>query len=102
MPLYDYGCKKEDCKHVFETFHKLADPGPSACPVCGHTEIGKLISAVHGSVELSSDDLKVKIKEDVIKLKQEASKSPNILANLVGEEKFHKQQLADDKFKKEQ
>ncbi len=99
MPLYDYGCKEEGCKHVFESFHKISDPGPTECPLCKHTEVGRLISAVRGTVELSGGDLKAKIKSDAREISKKAAKDPNLLANLVGENKFHSNMLAIDKDK---
>lgn len=99
MPLYDYKCKK--CEHVFESLHKIADPGPSECPECGHNQVSKLISAVHGSVELTGHDLKAKINEDARKLKQQADKDPKVLANLVGEDKYQQNVVTSESIKKE-
>ena len=101
MPLYDYGCKNEDCKFVFESLHKIADTGPSECPACGCKDVKKFISVVHGKVELTGNELKAQIKADALKLTQDSRKSTNTLANLVGENKFHENQLLQDKIKKE-
>jgi putative FmdB family regulatory protein len=101
MPLYDYGCKSKECGHKWETSHKLAEPGPQECPLCGCVDVGRLISAVHGSVTLSGRDLKAKIKEDARKISKEAQTSDRLLANLVGENKFQANVLAVDKARKE-
>ena len=101
MPLYDYRCKNEECKHTFEDLHKIADPGPSECPKCGHKEVSKLMSAIHGSVELGPHEMKAKIKADAQKLKQDATKSEKIRANLVGEDKYQANVVAADKARKE-
>ena|SRR5690606_17659297 len=86
MPLYDYGCKT--CGYEWEVQHKLSDPGPGFCPECKEHSIGKLLSAVRGTVELTGHELKSKLKSDAQKLTMEASRSENLLANLVGEDKY--------------
>ncbi len=99
MPLYDYRCK--NCGHTFEALHKIAEPGPSECPKCGHTEVGKIISAVHGKVELTGHELTAKIKEDAKKLKAESATNEKVRANLVGEDKYQANVVMDDKIRKE-
>ena len=32
MPIYEYRCPEG---HLFERFHRMSDPGPDACDVCG-------------------------------------------------------------------
>ena len=98
MPLYDYRCKSDECKYIFEALHKIADPKPSECPKCGHKEVTKLLSAIHGTVELTGNDLKAKTKEDVKKLKHEAANNEKVRANLVGEEKYQENVVAADKY----
>jgi putative FmdB family regulatory protein len=99
MPLYDYRCKK--CGYTFEVLHKIAESGPSECPKCNHAEVGKIISAVHGKVELSGHELKAKIKEDAKKLKMESMTNEKVRANLVGEDKYQANVVTDDKIRKE-
>ena len=99
MPLYDYGCK--DCSHVFEAFHKIADPGPSECPECGSENVRKLLSAVSGKVELTGHELKAQIKKDAQKLKHEAATNEKVRANLVGEDKYQSNVVSNEKFMKE-
>lgn len=99
MPVYDYKCK--DCEHVFEVFHKIADSGPTECPECKQNNVFKLMSPIMGSVELRGQELSRKIKADAQKLIQESSKSQKVLANMVGDDKFHNNQLLNDTIKKE-
>lgn len=101
MPLYDYGCKNEECKHEWEVQHKLADSGPSECPKCGHKDVGKLLSAVRGSVELTGQELTAKIKSDAKKINLEAQTNERMCANLVGENKYNANVSAIDKARKD-
>ena len=41
MPTYDYQC--EACKHQFEAFHGMDEPGPEKCPECGREKVKKMI-----------------------------------------------------------
>jgi putative FmdB family regulatory protein len=43
MPLYEYGCS--GCGTVSEISHRLSEPSPTDCPVCGAPKLSKLISA---------------------------------------------------------
>jgi putative FmdB family regulatory protein len=41
VPIYEYRCPNG---HQFEVFHKMADPDPEACEVCG---AGPLVKVLH-------------------------------------------------------
>jgi putative FmdB family regulatory protein len=41
VPIYEFRCPKG---HQFETFHKMADPDPEVCEVCGK---GPLVKVLH-------------------------------------------------------
>ena len=43
MPLYEYGCSA--CGEVSEISHRISDPAPVECPLCGAPKLSKLISA---------------------------------------------------------
>jgi len=43
MPIYAYQCQA--CSHSFDVMQKMSDPAPSSCPVCGHAEVRKQLSA---------------------------------------------------------
>ena len=56
MPLYEYRCPNG---HTFEVIHRMADPGPSTCEVCGASPVEKVLypAAIHfkGSGFYSTD-----------------------------------------------
>lgn len=56
MPTYDYRCPNG---HRFEVFHRMSDPGPEACEVCGEGPVEKVLypAAIHfkGSGFYSTD-----------------------------------------------
>jgi putative FmdB family regulatory protein len=56
MPLYEYRCPNG---HTFEVIHRMTDPGPSACEVCGASPVEKVLypAAIHfkGSGFYSTD-----------------------------------------------
>jgi len=43
MPLYEYGCAA--CGATSEINHRMSDPAPTDCPVCGAPQLSKMISA---------------------------------------------------------
>ena len=43
MPTYEYKCPKG---HVFEVFKRIAEPAPSACPVCGASPVETVLYPV--------------------------------------------------------
>ena len=56
MPIYEYKCPNG---HLFEVFHGMTEPGPSACEVCGEGPLQRVLHpvAVHykGSGFYSTD-----------------------------------------------
>jgi putative FmdB family regulatory protein len=56
MPTYEYRCPEG---HTFEVFHRMADPPPEACEVCGASPVTKVLypAAIHfkGSGFYSTD-----------------------------------------------
>lgn len=104
MPTYDHLCEK--CKHEWEDVYKMSEPVPNTCPSC--KEVGgvkRLISAAApGKVELYGKELAAHLYSEGKKIKNEilsgGSKSINILANVIGEDKFHQNQLIEDRLKR--
>ncbi|MCC2655937.1 MAG: zinc ribbon protein [Panacagrimonas sp.] len=43
MPTYEYSCGA--CGTVSEINHRMSDPSPTDCPVCGKPQLSKLMSA---------------------------------------------------------
>lgn len=56
MPTYEYRCPNG---HTFELFHRMSDPGPDECEVCGASPVAKVLypAAIHfkGSGFYSTD-----------------------------------------------
>jgi putative FmdB family regulatory protein len=56
MPIYEYKCPNG---HLFEVFHGMTEPGPTACEVCGEAPLQVVLHpvAVHykGSGFYSTD-----------------------------------------------
>jgi putative FmdB family regulatory protein len=56
MPTYEYRCPDG---HTFELFHRMSDPSPEACEVCGASPVRKILypAAIHfkGSGFYSTD-----------------------------------------------
>jgi putative FmdB family regulatory protein len=43
VPIYEFRCPKG---HLFEVFHKMADPDPEVCEVCGAAPLVKVLHPV--------------------------------------------------------
>jgi putative FmdB family regulatory protein len=56
MPIYEYRCPQG---HTFELFHRMSDPPPEGCEICGATPVSKVLypAAIHfkGSGFYSTD-----------------------------------------------
>lgn len=87
MPIFEFEC--EECNFGWEDICTLSEL-PTVCPECQtENRVKKLISLpAPGKVELSGRELKDKLKIDTQKLKADAGKNENLLANLVGESKY--------------
>lgn len=99
MPTYIYKCENENCVGEFEEFHSITTK-LEECPHCkeagrGEQPIQRLIAggSGRGIVELSGLELTEKIKSDSIKMRNEIHSSEKRLANVVGESKFHQNEL---------
>jgi putative FmdB family regulatory protein len=65
MPIYEYRCPNG---HVFELFHRMDDPAPDACEICGEGPLTKVLHPVpvffKGSGFYSTDYGRGKRKKD--------------------------------------
>ncbi|HEX2505825.1 MAG TPA: FmdB family zinc ribbon protein [Gaiellaceae bacterium] len=56
MPIYEYRCPNG---HTFELFHRMSDPSPGECQICGEGPVQKVLypAAIHfkGSGFYSTD-----------------------------------------------
>jgi len=103
MPTYEFLHDLESCKHEWEEFLSIKAPIPTHCPKCAaEGNITRLISGGSGKgvVELYGTELVDKLKGDARKLKNEASKSEKIYANLLGEDRHEALQQRLDKQKR--
>lgn len=84
MAQYDHSCG--ECNKQFELEYSVHAPVPTICPLCQHDgKVTRLISyATPGKVELTGHELKSHLKEEGRKLKSEALRNENVLANLIG------------------
>ena len=93
MPIYEHHC--DACEHEWEDLFKMSDPVPKECPSCHKKgKIRRLISWCSGTVELTGHERTQKLWNDGKKIAQNASKNEKELANIIGEEKYHKSELA--------
>lgn len=98
MPIYTHQCFNLDCEFEWEDIFSLSDPVPEVCPECGEGKVQRVMSlCAPGKVELGRHEMKAKIKEDARQLCRDASKSENLLANLVGEDKFQANKVLEKK-----
>lgn len=93
MPLYEHIC--DECEHEWDDIYSWKDPIPTVCPECGaEGNVRRLISLPsEGKVELSGPEFKAKLKADALKFKSQVKKDENLLANVVGESKYHHNEL---------
>jgi putative FmdB family regulatory protein len=101
MPIYEFLCNEDECKHEWEVHQSMSAPNPEECPKCHSKEkIKKLISlGSKGIVELYGNELVAKVKEDAKKLKQDAAKDEKLYSNLLGETRYEQLQTKMDQQK---
>jgi putative FmdB family regulatory protein len=94
MPTYPHICN--ECQHEWDEVYSMnADP-PDTCPACGTKgKVERLIAGGSGKgiVILTGNELKEQTKLDAAKIINESSKNENFLANMVGEQKYHNNEL---------
>lgn len=91
MPTYSHLCKK--CNHEWDDEYKMSEPVPDTCPECKVNGcVKRLISAAApGKVELYGRELKEHLRAEGRKLAKNPSE--RTIANIVGEEKYHQNEL---------
>lgn len=93
MTTYEHICNAEGCSKEFELEYGMTEPVPTVCPLCGvDGQVVRLISGGshrRGVVELTGHDLKSHLKAEGQKLKAEAMRNENVLADIVGHEKLN-------------
>ena len=95
MPVYEYKCPNG---HAFERFHRISDPSPESCDVCGEGPLQRVLYpvAVHfkGSGFYSTDYGRGSRKKDS-KDGAEPSKSDSGGGGEGGGEKVEKKKAAE-------
>ena len=94
MPCYEHEC--EACGHVWEDlFSSHKSPVPEECPECKvKGKVKRLMSWASGTVELTGHERTMKAYNEGKAIARDAKKNENVLANIVGEEKYHKTNLS--------
>lgn len=92
MPIYEHQC--ETCEYVWEDyFSSYKSPVPNECPKCHSNKIIRLISWCRGKVELSGKELIQSLKNQGKQLSNQAKSNEKLTADIVGEDKYHKNLL---------
>lgn len=96
MPEYLHKC--HSCGHEWEeTYSIKADP-PKICPECKAESVQRLINGYGGGrMELTGDELKANLKQDVAKLKKEIYSKEKNYSNFIGEDRYQNIQSNLDK-----
>lgn len=91
MPTYEHLC--QSCNYEWEDEYSIKADPPTVCPECKcEGQVKRLISGGSGKgrVELTGHEYKEKVMSDAQALKREAYRNENVMANLVGESKYHR------------
>ena len=86
MPVYEFSCN--ECNNEWDDIIAYSDPNPN-CPECNTSNVKRLISLIaHGKVKLEGQAWHDAVKRESQKAIQESHRNENLLANLVGEDKY--------------
>ncbi len=100
--MITYLHKCDTCLHEWEAEYSIKDEPPKICVKCGVESVRRLINHEGGArMELTDEEFKDKLKDEVNKIKKEASKNENYLANLVGENKYNSNVSGREALKRE-
>jgi putative FmdB family regulatory protein len=98
MPTYPHICN--ECNHEWEEFYSITQDSPDTCPKCGTKgKVERLIAggSGRGIVEVTGHELKEKLDKQSGDILKESSKNEKFLANIVGEERYHQNELFRDR-----
>ena len=97
MPTYPHICN--ECQYEWEQVYSMKVAPPDTCPNCGYVgKVERLIGmGAGGRVELTGNELKEKVKEDSKTFAREVMSNEKMLANFVGEQKYHENELRRSK-----
>ena len=92
MPTYEHFC--ESCDYEWEDLFSMSDPVPE-CPKCGSDKKVKRVMSVPATGKVDEPlnrETIAKLQREGKALAKKARHNENLKANIVGEEKYHKQQ----------
>ena len=97
MPVYDFLCAK--CENTWDDIIAFSDPNPD-CPECQSKDVSRPLSLIaHGKVKLYGQDYKDSLMKGKVDAYKRASKDETFAANLVGEQKYHVNEVQTEKDK---
>ena len=102
MPTYEHICNH--CQHEWEDVYGMMEDPPTICPECKEQgKVQRLISggSGRGIVQLTGHDLRAHVHAEAQSWKKEAMKDEKLLANLVGEDKYQRNTVLQEKAKTE-
>lgn len=103
MPTYYHECTNEECKHEWEDFYSITKDPPTTCPACSKETAKRVISGGNGRgiMQLSDDEFKANLPNEIAKIKKEMHGSEKVYANMLGEAKYEQMQRKMDAAKKD-
>ena len=101
MPTYPHICN--ECQFEWDEEYGINTAPPDTCPKCGvKGNVERLIAGGYGKgiVNVTGHELNERTKQDAANAVREASKNENFLANMVGEERYHQNELMKGKIRR--
>lgn len=102
MPTYEHRCN--GCRHEWDEAYSMKQAPPTICPSCEEEgQVQRLISggSGRGIVRLTGGDLRAQLMVDAGKARQRARTDENFRASIIGEQKYHQQQLSSESLNSE-
>ena len=97
MPTYEHLCKA--CDYEWDDVYSMVVDPPTICPSCEEDgQVKRLISggSGRGIVILKGGDLRAKLMGDAQQARMRARTDEKFRASIIGDEKYHQQQLGKD------
>jgi len=101
MPTYPHICN--ECQHEWEEEYSMKAEPPDTCPKCGVKGcVERLVAGGYGRgiVVLGGNELKEQTKQGAAAMINEASRNENYLANMVGEDRYQRNELDRGKIRR--
>lgn len=97
MPKYNFECKS--CENEWDDIILYKDPNPD-CPECQSKDVSRLFPLIAlGKVKLYGQDYKDSLMKGKLDAYKRASTDETFAANLVGEQKYHVNEVQTEKDK---